>query len=394
MGSTITLEYTDKITPKTTKHLKCDPIPVSFTYDLEVEEAEASIERIIRDEFEKQLSTLINGQLRHLNTWLEEKSDLIDDLSKQIDQVARNGMPTTPAEFAAVESLNAALKKVKGLSPDELKAEFKTIVENWAENVAEQQGIIAAGQAVKKARATAVKGKKARLTKATVLKVVLIVGGIAIGVAATVVSFGAMAVVFGALAATAVSISGVTGLAKSVKAFKETGNYEKRLLGKLQGEIDSLTTALGQVQEARGGLPKYVTELELLIKSRADEVSDAESKLARPRAQLDIYRAELKKLKGNAVVDDAEVAKREKSMSQLGTAMDKVLQDIAQMRKDIGDAEQLLAKLKELGVNLEALKRVSPGSVTANIKERLKTADGWLDLADNLGGLVGAASGF
>jgi len=391
--------YEDSVTPKPTKFLKSEALKLEFTGTLELDETDGSKIKAIRKEFQKQMKGRIKKQLSHLEKWLGEKDKLIQVMMKEHENVKKFGFPSTAAEAKAIAAKNKALEKIAE-ETNNLKKDYVKIVNDWAQNASAQQGRVCIVTAVKNVRKKTLSDKAWRVRAGIAVKAVLVVAAIALTVAAIVLSAGTVLPIFTALAATGLALTGVAGIADVGKRIKESANTEKKILANVQKDVKVVEAALKPLDTTRSNLAKHVTELLNVMKLRTDSVKQIKSKVQEKNAQIKGYQAQLDKLdtelKKQTPPDKkvlAESASRRKKITALDKQVNALKAQIIKADQDNKEAVQLLQKLRDMNVQLDKISGQSASTVAGNLKERFKKVDGWIDLSNEVGGLVSGVSG-
>jgi len=391
--------YEDSVTPKPTKFLKSEALKLEFTGTLELDETDGSKIKDIRKEFQKEMKSRIKAQLNHLDKWLSEKDKLIQIMVKEHENVKKFGFPSTVSEAKAIAAKSKALEKIAE-ETNNLKKDYAKIVNDWAQNASSQQGRICIITAVKKVRKKTLSDKSWRVRAGIAVKAVLVVAAIALSVAAIVLTAGTTAPIFIALAATGLALTGVAGIADVGKKIKESADTEKKILANVQKDVKVVEAALKPLDTTRSNLAKHVTELVNVMKLRTDAMKQIKSKVQEKNAQIGGYQAQLDKLdaalKQQTPPDKkmlAESASRRKKIAALNKQVDSLKAQVTKAEQDNKDAVQLLQKLRDMNVQLDKISGQSASTVAGNLKERFKKLDGWIDLGNDLGGLVSGVSG-
>lgn len=393
------LTYADSVTPKPTKFLKSEALKLEFTGTLELDETDGSKFKAIHKEFQKLMKSRIKKQLGHLEKWLSDKDKLIQVMMKEHEKVKKFGFPSTASEAKAIAAKNKALEKIAE-ETNNLKKDYVKIVNDWAQNASAQQGSNCAMVAVKNVRKKTLNAKSFRVGAGIAVKAVLVVAAIALSVAAIVLTAGAAAPIFVALAATGAALSGIAGIADVGKRIKDSANTEKKILTNVQKDVKVVEAALKPLDTTRSNLAKHVTELLNVMKLRTDSMKQIKSKVQEKNAQIKGYQAQLDKLdvelKKQTPPDKkilAESASRRKKITALDKQVTSLKAQMVKADQDNKEAVQLLQKLRDMNVQLDKISGQSASTVAGNLKERFKKLDGWTDLGNDLGGLASGVSG-
>ena len=396
---TFTVKYAGSVTPKKTRFLTSPPITMDFDGDLDLDETDASKFKTIQKEFQKDMSNRLKNQLKHLNDWLNEKDKLIESMVKQYEAIKKFGFPSTASDAKAYAAKNKALealaKETQGLKDDYVK-----IVNDWAKNAREQQGLISLMQCVKKARAKTLSNKSWRVRAGMAIKITLVVLAIALSIAAIVLTAGTTAPIFVGLAAAGLALTGVSSLTGVGIMIKNNANIEKKILTNVQKDVKKIEEALKPVEGVKSSLAKHVTELRNVVKVRLDSTKQIKSSIQEKKAQIGGYDAQLAKLTaalaGQKPPDKAmlvEVASRKKKIEALKKQIAGLDKKLVKIDQDNQGAAQLLKQLMDMNVQLEKISGQSASTVAGNLKERFTSVDGWLDLGNEVGGVLSGISG-
>jgi len=398
---TISVSYKESFTPTKTTHLSSAPITLQCDCEIDVEDADMKNEKSIKAEFEKAIKAQIETQTKALDTWLSEKNDTIDKLSKLIDRLQKSGAPIgfSNVEYEKLSKEIKQLAKTVSLddgSVDALKAEYEKVVSDWAENLQKQQPLIAAEIAVKKASIKQWSNKKFRVRAFKVLKAVLVLTVVAVGIAACVASFGTLTPVIAGITVGLVAVSGITSLARTGADIKNIWDMEKRLLGQVEDDIKQLENALGKVETVTGPFAKHTADLRGYYKDREAKMKELGTDLAKLEAQLKGINTDLGKLEKLDPTNGgwaSDITKKRKAAADCQKDIDKIETKYAEAKKGAQHALALFTKMEELGVNVAKVTAVAPSTMLQNIKQYVTSVDGVLDAADMVGGVAGAALG-
>ena len=387
---TVTFSYSGSVTPKATTYLKSQPMDMSYDSTADVGESDASHAKTIQAEFQSAMDKAIKAQLAFLNKWLEEKDALIANMVKRSDEL-KGAFPLTQQDAASYD------KKVKELTAiakelDQLPKEFQGIVNDWAANCRQQQGLIAMQKAVQKARVTTFENKSFRVKTGMAVKALLLVAGIALSIAAIVLTAGATAPIFVGLAATGIALSGIGGLGGIAKNIVENANTEKKLLSNVTKDVEAITNAFGGVKDKGASLKKHVTELSNLVKIREDRVRSLENDIKKYKVEAASYSKNVAALNAAPLVNTSKVKSNQKACDELVVKLNEANAKITALKADNQKAADLLKGLTDLGVELDKVSGQGPNTLLGNLKQRYTSVDGWLDLSNSLGSLSSGIS--
>ena len=386
------ITFKGSVTPVATKFLKADPLVMDFPGDIELDATDASKLASIQKLFQSEMETRLKAQLSHLNKWLAEKDKTIDDMVKKYDALKKVGFPATPQAAAAhaqsIKDLDALGKQIK-----EFPDQYKQIVQDWAVNAREQQAIVSMKLAVQKARVATFNDKAWRVRAGQVIKAILVVAAIALSIAAIVMSAGATAPLFIGLAAAGASIAGISSLAGLGKSLKENATIEKKLMANLAKDVGAVQAALKPVANTKSSIAKHVTELRNLMKIREDNIRQYQNEIVKQTAACKIYKNALDKLKGDPSIAAAEIAKRQKAVDSLTAELKSTDDQIKKLEAKNVEGQKVLDDLVALSADLEAISGQGANTLAGNLKARFTSMDGWVDLGNTAGGLIGTSSG-
>ncbi|MDR3515363.1 MAG: hypothetical protein P4M00_06070 [Azospirillaceae bacterium] len=387
----IAVTYSESVTPTSTTFLTSKPLVLVCQCEIELADSDKANAEAVRKEFQKAMAAQIKTQVKHLNEWLQEKDATIATMKSRYDAL----MKTFPPTEQQAKTYDKDVKELMGLAAkiENFPGEYVQIVEGWAANVVEQQGKIAMLLAVKKARVTVQNEKAWRIRLGQVVKGVLIVAAVALSIAAIILTAGTTAPVFIALASTGAAIAGISSLTALGKSIVDNANLEQRLLANVKKDMEAVVAALKPVNGIKTSVAKHVTELQNLMKIRADDIRKLQADLQKNKVLAKSYADQLGTLAGTPNVNVAELAKCQKSTDALNAGIKSAEDKIAKLDASNADAQAVLDELKGLGADLDAISTQAPNTVLGNLKKRFSSLDGWTDLGNSVGGLVNAASG-
>ena len=388
-------EYSTSVTPKKTKHLSSAPLSIKFKYTFEMEKSDSANEKKIKDEFGKEMKKRIEGQLSHLNTWLSEKSQLVADANAAYEKAQKALSSHTFAKSEAEKMRQNVLDVARmGKEIDELVSEYQQIASDWAENCAQQQGLIALQLATKKARVATYNAKKTRIRLGAVLKATLIVVGVAAGIAALVLSAGTLAPLALGLGIAGVALTGISGGAAGYKIYKGAKDAEVKLMKNVQSDIKELESVLKSANTSKGKMGSHLTELRNLMRMREDAIKKIGMDIRKNAVTTESY------LKANAALESAAprdmdtsaIKKNKAKAEKLEKDLQKLISDLEKFSKSLDEAKKLEASLDDLCVKLDDVAGIAPNTVTGNVGAFLRTSDGWIQIIGGLGMVAGGAS--
>ena len=386
------ITFKGSVTPAATKFLKSDPIVMDFSGAIDLDATDASLLTNVQKAFQSEMAARLKTAVGHLNTWLAEKDKVIDGMVKRFEALKNEGFPATPA---AANQRAATLKElgILGAQIQLFPNEYKQIVADWAENAREQQARVCMVTAIKKARVKTISEKTWRVRAGQAVKVLLVVAVIALSIAAIVVTAGSTAPIFIALAGAGLAISGISSIAQLGKMFVANATIEKKLMANLAKDIETVRAALNPLANTKSSIAKHVTELRIRMKTREDDIRTCKTEIQKQDAAVKGYIAALDKLKNDKSVLPADLAKRQKAIDAMNVKLKAVGENITKLEKSNTAGQKILDELEALNVQLDKISGQSANSLAGNLKETYTSLDGWIDLGNNVGGLVGAASG-
>jgi DNA repair exonuclease SbcCD ATPase subunit len=384
--------YRGSVTPTATKFLKSEPLAMDFDGTIDLDATDAANLANLQKAFQSEMESRIKAQLGFLNQWLTEKDKHIDELVKKYEALQKAGFPTTPqlanARAQAIKEMEALGKEIKTL-PEE----FTKIVQDWAQNAREQQARVSMVTAVKNARVKTFNEKAWRVRLGQAIKVVLVVAAIALSIAAIVVTAGSTAPVFIGLAAAGLAIGGISSIAGLGQMFKDNATIEKKLMANVTKDVETVRNALNPVAASNSSIAKHVTELRNLMKIREDSIGKYKTEIQKQTAAINSYISALDKLKGDQSIQPAELAKRQKNIDALNEKVKSTQEAIKKLEASNAAGQKILDDLTQLNIQLDKISGQSANTLLGNLKDRFTSLDGWIDLGNNVGGLVSSASG-
>lgn len=399
MPKKYTVKYVGSVTPKKTKFLTSSPIKMDFEGELELDETDGSKHAAIQKAFQSEMDKQIKNSLKNLDQWLGEKDKLIATMIKQHEAIKKFGFPSTASEAKAIATKNAAVLKIAE-DIENFPKDYEKIVKDWAENAREQQGRICLMTALKKARANTLSNKSWRVRAGMAIKITLVVAGIALSIAAIVLTAGATAPIFVGLAAAGLTLSGVSSLSSAGVMFKNNYDTEKKILENVRSDVKKVEAALKPMDGVKTSLAKHVTELRNVMKKRNDDMKQFKSNLQEKKAQIGGYEKLLLELNAEiakqATPDKktlAEVASRQKKVIKLKKQVQDIEKKIAKAEQGNREADVLLKDLENMNIQLEKISGQSASTVAGNLKARFTSLEGLAEVSGEVGGLLSGFSG-
>lgn len=389
---TLTLSYKETVTPSGGKYVSSKALALDFSGSLDLDTSDRAIAKVIESEFKKQMKSQVKSQLKHLEGWLKEKDALVRDLVKKYEALEKASFPESPSEAKAYKKIMAEMTALSA-KIDDLQNDYTQIVDDWATNCAQQQGLIALDMSLKKARIEVRAAKNRRVWLGRVVKGVLVVAAIAISITALVLSAGTLAPAFVGLAIAGTALSGGAGIIGYGKSIADNVNQEKRLLGNVKSDLKTLASALKPVDKASSSIAKHVTELTNLNKIRRGKLPALKSDVKKHTVALKSYRSKLSEVVRAPAIDLREFAKRLDKVDAEKAKLAALTAKITKMERDIQEADDLIKEIEDLGVDLDKVNMQAPSTILGNLKTRFTSLDGWLDLANEAGGLSSGVSG-
>jgi hypothetical protein len=400
MAKKFVISYSNSIKPKKTKHLSSEAIDLKFDYEGEYMVASGSDQANtakISKAFVKEMTKLVNNQVGYLNDWLKEKSQVIEDLIKEI----KDAQKTLDSEDISKKDAQAFQKSLKFVEVNfkkvvDLQNDYQTIIEDWGTNCANQQGLIAFMLAKKAARIETYEDKSFRITNINRLKGVLIIAGAFVAVSAFVLAAPALAPAMLALAIAGATISTVCNMSALNKLWKENGKLEQRLLSKVEADIKNLESVLSEANKTQGSIGKHLTELGNMMMMRKDSITKTEDELLRLNHAIKTLKtdaASLKKEESQGLKVKG-MAKKLKNAEKLDVERIKVKAELAQFKSGLKEGLALEARLNKINVTLDDVCGIKPNTISSNVEKLLTTTDGWQKIAGHIGVMSGVAKNF
>ncbi|MFT7593379.1 MAG: hypothetical protein ACI8R4_000692 [Paracoccaceae bacterium] len=366
-------------------------LEVKAEVDFEIAGVDKAMIKKIQSYFKKEMDTRIKGQLAHLETWLKEKQKKFDEADAKIKAVKKRGIPE---DGNLMKALAKDLEDIAGYRKElsDVEEAFTVVVDAWSKNVVEQQGLIAMQLARKKAGKAAIADKNARIILKKVVKGILIVGGTALAITLIVLSAGtATPLVMGlGIAALALSTTATVGL--YAKEIHSDYDQEKKLLKTVEGQLDTIRSALKPISDSNLG--KHVAELENRIMVRKSMVAKLKMELKKLVVALKGETAALRKFSQEKTLwewmSSKEVHKRISAREKLQEQSDDAVKKISAAEKRIIKGEALIRELKEIGVKADEFSNFYKSStVGGHLKDYVTSAEGWADMAKTVSGFSG-----
>jgi prefoldin subunit 5 len=386
------ITFKGSATPVATKFLKSDPIVLDFAGTIDLDPTDAANLANVQKAFQSEMADRVKKHLGALNTFLQQKDKVIDDLVTKFETLKKDGFPDTP-QSATVRVQTLKEMATIGVQIKTFPEEYIQIVQDWAVNVRDQGVHICMLTAVKKARLKTFQEKAFRVRLGQIVKVTLVVAAIALAVAAIVVTAGTTAPLFIGLAAAGAGIAGISSLAGVGKMIVANATMEKKLLANLGKDVQAVKDALAPLDNTKSSLAKHVTEMRNRINVRTDQIKKLEQEIAKHSASAKGYATALGQLKQDPTVLPAEIAKRQKNIDGVNAKIQTLLGQITKLQQSNGKGQELLNLLESMNVELNKISGQAANSVLGNLKEYFTSVDGWIDFGNNIGGLVGNASG-
>jgi hypothetical protein len=284
-------------------------------------------------------------------------------LTKEIDQMvaayhkvtAAKDMGTLLTQIENARDQHAAIKqKLKFYQEDYIPGmvknfEVQTLLA-WGDTFQ-----AAAEKAAKKAIGREIKWKKFRKIAGVTLKTTLVVAGAAVGVMATIASFGTAPAIVAGIGAAAMGIAKLGALKKSYGDIKKAANSEKAALDNLATDLKAIATHLGKTENKNKGLAKHLKEASKFYTLRKDLLAKTNAKVNKVNAQLLAYKKKVAQLKGKVKKEPDVIKKNEKKIAELTKARDKYMQTIKtcqakdkEMKKFFKQANDLIGSLNRI----------------------------------------------
>lgn len=387
---TVTVSYKGSVTPRKTSFLEAKPITMDFDATVELEGSDIANAAALQKAFQSAMKGQLDTQLAALDKWLAEKDKVLADAMKEFEQLRKDGFPANVQEANSRAALCRRLSQTL-VKAGQLEDEFKGIVKDWAENAREQQGLVAMKMAVKTARVTTFSDKKWRVRAGQALKVTLVVAAIVLGAAAIVLTAGAATPIVLGIAVASAAVTGLASVAEVGMSLSKNLNIEKKLMANLTADVEKVREALDTAAQAKGSLGKHVTEMGNLIKLRDDDIQELEQALKKAEAPAKRLAGDLGTL-NDELLPRAEIAKRRSAVEDMLDEVDGIKAKIAKLEEDNAQSRMVMADLETLVGDLSGLSTRTANTVGGNLKKKLTSVEGLLDVGKQVMGLGQAAS--
>jgi hypothetical protein len=382
----LTIKFEKKFDLKGTEDLspKLD-VKATFTVPLETEDKSTAknFEKAFRKEFEKRLTT----QMGHFQTWLNDKQSNITEVKRLANELKTMPLPKTEAECRKYADKLDKLARMK-FSADALEKDFNKIASDWQKNAVDQQGQIAAEEALKAAAKKMISNKKLRIGVSKTVKGILLVSAIATGAAALILSAGTLGPAVLAIGAATAALSGGAGIAAFAKNVAKDADLEKKALTNVANELKTIQQAMAPVADHKIG--HHVAELEAHVKLRKSELTKMNMELKKIVALFNSQLAAVNQMKGqrgaNEVLNLKQFDKGCQNLLALEREAHAIAAKIDNCQSFLSEATKLLNELKGFGVKLDDFaKFFKSNSMGSNVKRYLTSFDGIVDLAKSAG---------
>lgn len=398
-SKTFTVKFSATVAPKKTKYLVSPKFNLDVSGDLDLDETDASKFKTIQKEYTNLMNKHLKTQLGHLDGWLKEKNKIVEEMVTKHEAIKKFGFPSTASDANALAAKNKALVTLAEQT-QKLKDEYSGIVNDWAENARKQWPLLYLSTALKKGRAKTLQNKDWRVKAGMAIKITLVVLAIALSIAAIVLTAGATAPIFVGLAAAGIALSGASSLAGVGLMIKNNANTEKKILENVKSDVKKITEALKPLDKTKSSLAKHVTEMRNVMKVRIDSTKQLKTDIQKKKAEIGGYDSQLKLLRIELVKQSppdkkmlAEIASREAKIAKIKKQVASIERKMAKMDQDNKAAQDILTELEDMGVQLEKISGQSANTVASNLKARLTSAEGLIELSGELGSVVGGISG-
>jgi chromosome segregation ATPase len=386
-------KYEGTAKPSKLKHIDPGEFDMDFKVYIDLDANDSAKSAKIQKEFASEMKDRIDKQMSFLNKRLEEWNDVIDGFVKEGKEL-EGAFPNTEQDAKKFQTLASKLKPVLD-KIESFKKDYQTICENWAENCREQQGLIAIQEAIKSVNKKAVAAKNFRVNLGKAIKVALVIIGVAVSIAAIVVSAGATAPLFIGLASAGLVVATGGNLMNLGKWLNDKGSNETRTYKELQKSLQSIQGMVDGLPSQCEGMAKHVTELQNLVKERATRITELKQEQAKKKAEAFGYIKQVDEIISKA--GDSAVkgiaAKKKAQADKVMQECEKLAGQIAQLEKHNTDSQQLLRDLSDYGVEIGKLSGHSGSTLLGNLKTKLTSLDGLGDILSSTGSIVNSASG-
>lgn len=307
-----TLSFTIKLKIPGTTDLTPPGLAAECNIEMDTDEDhERALWAYYKKHFEKQLKKKLEAQIKNFDTPLKS-------MQKDLDVIKNDYKKLTNAK--TMEALAAQCKSSSAIAKAvELKKEVGKLEEYLAgavQNIEKQQLLVWKTAFEKEAKAAALKKiksdirwKKFRTTIGVVLVGVLVVGGAALGIAASIASFGAVPAAIAIIGVSSASIGGLSALVQTGRSIKSNLDLEKASIAKVSADLDEIAVHLGKTSSKITGLPKHLDDASRFHSLRRESLKKAEAKIAsidRDIAKLRGGLSDVSAVQGTSATSDIE----------------------------------------------------------------------------------------
>ncbi len=374
-----------------TADLQPPDLEASYTFEVDGDEEHERIKMAyIKKNFESTMRQKFKEQIKGFALPLASMQKDIDKL-----KAIFNALTTETNPLKLAEQIHKAKDQKDAI--DTQIQEYGKYLKDAVANIEKQQLLIWAQKVEEEAEKEAkkkiksdIRWKKARHVAGAVIKGTLVLGAAAAAIAVTIVTFGAAAPVFAAMAVAFASLGGATALYKTGSDIKGKYNLEKRALANLEEDLKTIQTHLGAIANKTTGLPKHLDDASRLCTERQSLIKSSAELLANLDVQAKEIRSSLSSLKG---VGDLKFIKSKEA------ALQKIEKEQAKAQKTISDAQvrdaEFSAFLDKARVTLGELNKIpvvgSRGVLDS--LQRYKNVDSLVNGLDAVSSIGGAAAG-
>jgi len=387
----VMVSYEGTVKPKKTTFLESEPIKMDFLATIELADSDIANAKNVQKEFQSAMKSQLDTQVNALNTWLAEKDKMIAGMMKDYDAFLKAGLPVSESDA------NKRSDQLRDLKMDEkveaLKAEWQSMVTDWAENARKQQGRVAVTIAVKAARVKTFSDKTWRVRSAQAIKIGLVVSAIVLGAAAIILTAGTATPLVLGIAIASGAVSGLASIGDLGLSLSKNWNIEKKLMANLTADVEKVREAMDAASQAKGNLAKHVTEMKNLINIRTGHIKELEGAIQKAEAPAQRMLTDLIGLAKDKSLDPSNLAKRRVEAIKMVDGIKETRARIAKLEEDNAQSLTVLADLERMVGDLSGLSTRTANTLGDNLKKKFGSLEGVMDVGKQVMGLGQAAGG-
>jgi septal ring factor EnvC (AmiA/AmiB activator) len=344
--------------------------------------------------YEKELTKILKGQIKHMVTPLTSMQKDIDALRSAYEKA------TSSKDY---RELQQQMESAKGKHEDLKKAikDYQDYLDGMVKNIEKQQTLIWHNRFEKDAEAAAQKGvendifwKKVRHTAGIALGGVLVLAAGAAAIIASVATFGALPAVIGGIG---IAVAGMGALKKVYgvgKKIYDTVKMEEASIENMRKDLAEISAHLGKSGGKAKGLEKHLNNASRFHSQRQKFITEADKEVTELDKQIKEHKSLVAKL-GKLDKTPDLIKKNEKKITELTKTKEdtvKAIQASMKLDQEMGkvfkQAEDLIGDLKKIDANrpttvADSLKGFTTMEGARNLVDNLK------DIAKGAGSLVG-----